>query len=377
MRSREVALGEIAGPVTRIAKDRISLPVYSISKHDGFVRSDEYFKKQVHSTDTSSYKIVQPGDFAFSPIHLDEGSIALASQPGLISPMYKVFEVDRSRCDAEYLIRALKSPKFIRIYGNLGDGSVHRRRSVSFDRLLEVRLPLPSLAEQRRIAAILDKADALRRKRQRALELLDGLTQSIFMEMFPKNATLKPISALCDVSSGSTPRREDPAHFNGTVPWVKTGEVSGGLINETEEHVTEQGAKSARLRLYAPGTVLIAMYGQGATRGRVGILGVEATINQACAAIVPRFGLNSTFLFCQLKLNYQELRALGRGGNQPNLNGDLIKKFPIIAPPIEQQLKFTAVIDQIERRIQAMRSSLSTIETAFSSLQQRAFAGQL
>jgi type I restriction enzyme, S subunit len=113
-------IGDIARLVDRPTSAE-NLPVYSISKHRGFVRSDEYFNKKVHSEDTSSYRSVAPGDFAFSPIHLDEGSIALAEQAGLISPMYRVFEVDAEACDRSYIIRILKSPPMVARYNTLGD----------------------------------------------------------------------------------------------------------------------------------------------------------------------------------------------------------------------------------------------------------------
>jgi type I restriction enzyme, S subunit len=192
-----------------------------------------------------------------------------------------------------------------------------------------------------------------------------------------KRETKRPIGSVCEVSSGSTPRRDDDSNFGGDIPWVKTTEVKGSLITKTEERVTEQGVASARLRLYPKGTVLVAMYGQGVTRGKAGILGIDSTVNQACAALIPSSEINSIFLLHQLKQNYELLRGLGRGGNQPNLNGQLVRDFEILVPSMTQQLCFVSTIEKIESQIRIMNRSLAASETFFSSLQYRAFSGQL
>ena len=211
-----VRLGEFATPVTRVRQNGDAPPVLSISKHEGFVRSSEYFKKVVHSQDLSKYKLVTPGDFAFSPIHLDEGSIGLASEAGLISPMYRVFKIDPEACFRDYLIRILKSDQMVALYGTLGDGSVHRRRSVPWERLRELEVPLPPLGEQKRIAGVLDQADALRRLRARALDKLNTLGEAIFQEMFgdfPNGQALENFPTLgeflLDVKNGISRRAND------------------------------------------------------------------------------------------------------------------------------------------------------------------------
>ena len=179
-----VKLGDIARPTTERAGPRSSAPVYSVTKHEGFIRSDEYFKKQVFSRDLSNYKLVREGHFAYATIHLDEGSIGIAPEDGLVSPMYTSFAVDADLVCIYYLIRFLKSSRALASYPRLGKGSAERRRSISFARLAELNVPLPSVDKQRRIAAILDKADELRTNRRQAISHLDALTQSLFHSMF-------------------------------------------------------------------------------------------------------------------------------------------------------------------------------------------------
>lgn len=176
-----VPLGEVVSPVSGRAGAR-ELPVYSVTKHSGFVPSADYFKKQVFSQDLSSYKVVEKGQFAYATIHLDEGSIGIAPEACIISPMYTVFSVDQSRVDAGYLIRLMKSPAAVAQYSRLGRGTAERRKSIPLEALGRLGVPLPPLPEQRRIAAILDEADALRAlsavQENRQGELLDSFFDS-------------------------------------------------------------------------------------------------------------------------------------------------------------------------------------------------------
>lgn len=180
----EVPLGELIRPAGRKAGAEADLPVYSVTKHAGFVPSLEYFKKQVFSRDTEGYKLVERGDFAYATIHLDEGSVGIAPERALISPMYTVFSADACSIDPSYLIRFLKSPRALAHYPQLGRGAIHRRKAISLAALGSLMVPLPSLDEQRRIAAILDHADELRAKRRQAFNLLDSLTEASFLAIF-------------------------------------------------------------------------------------------------------------------------------------------------------------------------------------------------
>ena len=154
------AIGSFAKQVKRVNDRNSSVAdVYSVTKYDGFVRSLDYFKKQVFSRDLSSYKIVRKGEFAYSTIHLDEGALGLLNdEEALISPMYTTFEVDES-VDRQYLAYLLRSPNLINQYGLIGQGSVNRRKSIPFASLAELEVFTPPLPEQKKIAEILSGID--------------------------------------------------------------------------------------------------------------------------------------------------------------------------------------------------------------------------
>jgi type I restriction enzyme S subunit len=158
------------------------------------------------------------------------------------------------------------------------------------------------------------------------------------------------LKELARTSSGTTPSRNNKEYFeNGSIPWIKTGELLDNVIYDAEEYVTELALAKTSLKLLPIGTLLIAMYGQGQTRGRTGLLGISATTNQACFAIWPNPDVfDSNYLQYWFKYSYQRLRFLteGRGGNQPNLNGQVLNSEIIPLPPLPEQHRITAIIEE-------------------------------
>src|SRR5690606_30123815 len=235
---------------------------------------------------------------------------------------------------------------------------------------------------QEKIAAILDKADALRRKDQELLKKYDELAQAIFIDMFgdpvknEKGWEVKRLEELSDLSSGSTPSRAHDSYFEGNIPWVKTAEVKDDFIMDTEEKISEEALLKSSCRLYKPDSLIIAMYGQGKTRGQCALLKIEATTNQACCVVSNiRPEVSPIYLLKLFKILYHEFRDLGRGGNQPKLNVGILKAYKVIVPPLSLQEVFAkkiALINQLKAQANAEKS-----EELFQSLLQRAFKDEL
>lgn len=257
-------------------------------------------------------------------------------------------------------------------------------KHLSVKSIRDIGIPLPPLPEQKKIADILDRAEALRDKRRATLAQLDELTQFIFIEMFgdlvenPKRWDIMKIEDLAEVKTGGTPSRSIEGYWqNGTLPWVKTTEIRENIIYETEELISESGFQNSNATLIPQDSILIAMYGQGTTRGRTAKLGIQATTNQACAAVLPSDNYETDFLWTFLRLSYDTLRNLGRGGNQPNLNLSMIKDFKVYLPPLEEQKEFSKILAQIENIKKSHQQSLLEINSLFDSLSHEAFTGKL
>jgi len=151
------------------------------------------------------------------------------------------------------------------------------------------------------------------------------------------------ISEICLVSSGGTPLRTRSDYYTGDIPWIKTGEVVNNVIYDTEEKITETAVKESSAKLFPKGSLIIAMYGQGATRGRTAKLGIDASTNQACAVLhnIKNGEVLTDYLWIYLMNEYNNLRAMASGNNQPNLNLGMITSYRIQIPPIEIQKLIT------------------------------------
>jgi len=247
-----------------------------------------------------------------------------------------------------------------------------------------LKIPLPPLETQKQIVDLLDRAQALIDKRKEQIVLMDQLLQSLFYDMFgdpvtnPMGWPTSTLGAISEVKTGSTPSRKIDNYWNvENHYWVKTNEVNGTVIDTTDEMISDLALEKTSVSILPANTILIAMYGQGKTRGRVGILGIEATTNQACAALLPSQKINTSYLFNYLKMSYQVLRNLGRGGNQPNLNLSLVREFSIFLPPVNIQNTYADRVQKIEAQKEAMTVSLKELEDNFNSIMQRAFKGEL
>ncbi|RSI73022.1 Type I restriction modification DNA specificity domain protein [Streptococcus oralis] len=244
--------------------------------------------------------------------------------------------------------------------------------------LSKIIIPDFDITIQKEIAQTIHDLEHLILIRNKQIEKLADLVKSRFNEMFGDfHTTLFPkykIGEKFELSSGSTPSRDNKLYWDsGTINWVKTTEVINKEITETEEKITKFALENTSLKLFPVNTILIAMYGQGQTRGRSAILKVESTSNQACGAIFPNKIDNPVFIWHQLMLRYSELRELGRGGNQPNLNGQLIKNFELILPPLALQNEFADFIAQVDKSQLAIQKSLEELETLKKSLMQEYF----
>ncbi len=139
------------------------------------------------------------------------------------------------------------------------------------------------------------------------------------------------------ISAGGTPSRSNPSYWNGSIPWVTTTEVDWCIICQTSQKITEEGLRNSPAKLLRTGTLLMALYGQGKTRGKVAILGIEAATNQACSAISTHNSVSSQFVFHCLESKYEKIRNLSNIGNQENLNSALVRSILLPLPPTKAE----------------------------------------
>ena len=172
------------------------------------------------------------------------------------------------------------------------------------------------------------------------------------------------------ISSGGTPSRSKAEYWNGNIPWVKTAQIQNCIINEkdVDEWITEEGLKKSSAKIIPAGTILMAMYGQGKTRGQVGILNVEASINQACAAIELKNGINRDYIFQSLLAGYTRIRAMSNIGGQENLSAGLIKEIPITLLSLPEQKAIADILSTWDEAIEKNERLILAKEKRFKRL---------
>jgi len=160
-----------------------------------------------------------------------------------------------------------------------------------------------------------------------------------------------------DWGAGATPKRSNPKYYkNGTIPWIKTGELNDGYIKHSEEYITEEAIKETSVRMNKIGDVLIAMY--GATIGKLGILKIKATTNQACCACTPFNGVFNRYLFYYLLSQRENLKNKGEGGAQPNISKEKIVNYIFPLPPIAEQKRIVEKVDTIMNMLDELEKTI-------------------
>ena len=179
-------------------------------------------------------------------------------------------------------------------------------------------------------------------------EKLDGIERCIDDELpfeIPENWGWIRLGDIGDWSAGATPSRSHPEYYGGSIPWLKTGDLTDSYIKHIPESISDLGFSKTSVRLNPAGSVLIAMY--GATIGKLGILTFPSTTNQACCACKPVHGIDTLFLFYFLLSQRTAFIKRGEGGAQPNISKEKIISTYMPLPPLSEQLKIVSKIEEL------------------------------
>lgn len=219
----------------------------------------------------------------------------------------------------------------------------------------QIKIPLPPKAIQLKIVAecqIIDKE--VHKAYERIYELqeeIKGLVSNV------KGKKIK-LGDIYKISSGGTPSRKNSAYWiNGDIPWVTTTEVTNGIITSTNECITKSGLENSSAKIYPKDSLIIAMYGQGSTRGRTAKLGIDACTNQACAVLYEKkIEVETDFVWFYMQSQYENLRSISHGSVRPNLNANDITNYEIQLPPLAEQKTIVSKIQAIEDEIASFKA---------------------
>lgn len=255
------------------------------------------------------------------------------------------------------------------------------RKRISRGNLSKIKINTPPLLEQKRIAKILDRADQLRQKREKSLELADQFLRSVFLEMFgdpvinPKGWCIKKFDDLGAWSSGGTPSRKIPEYFMGDINWFSAGELNDRYVSKSNEKITEEAVKNSSAKIFPEGSLLIGMYDTAAFK--ISILKNDASSNQACACLIPNEKINIEWLYTFIDISKNYYLRFRRGVRQKNLNQGMIRNFDLPVPPKSLQDKFGNIAVQLQNIIEKKKKGKLILDNLFFSLSQKAFKGEL
>ena len=214
--------------------------------------------------------------------------------------------------------------------------------------LSKFTVPIGNLEDQKYKTRILDKTISIIHNKKQQLQEYDQLIKSRFVELFVDKYEKIQVSTKLRTTSGGTPKSDQSEYYaNGTIPWLTSGEVNQGRIEKTEKFITEKGLTNSSAKWIPKKSIVIAMY--GATAGKVGIIEMPTTTNQAVCAVLPHDEFIPEYLRFAFEYISDELAGKAVGGGQPNISQAIIKDSLIFNPPLEVQIRFSAFVQHVDK----------------------------
>ena len=339
------------------------------------------------------------------------------------------------KVNSKFIYYILQSQYFIQQFNNRKHGLIG---GVSVNDLAEIGFPLSPLAEQQRIVdrieSLFAKLDEAKEKAQAVVDSFETRRAAILHKAFTGELTAKwreehyatdntvlmdiknyssswsakekdllsreqaksevvvldnghkwircTIGAVGRVTNGSTPLRKEPKYWSGKIPWISSGEVRNNIIESSNECISEEGYANSSVKLLPIGTVLIAMIGEGKTRGQSAILNIEATINQNVAAIVVEHNcVLPYYIWYWLQMNYAKNREKGSGSGPQALNCQRVRELDFFVPSLKEQKEVVNILRKAlakeQQSKEAAEAVLDQIDLMKKSILARAFRGEM
>lgn len=370
--------------------------VLSVSGEYGCVNQIEHLGRSYAGSSVSNYHVVETGDIVYTKSPLKNAPYGIIKEnkgkAGIVSTLYAVYRTTDEANSAfldHYFSRDFNLNSYLQPIVRKG---AKNDMKVNNADVLGGEVWIPGRREQTKIADFLSSLDELIDVSNQKLIALQRHKKGLTQELFPAEGEALPrrrfpgfesasewntstLGAIADISSGGTPSRTKADYWGGDIPWITTTLVNFGRITTAKEFITENGLRNSSAKLFSKNTILMAMYGQGKTRGQVAILGIDAAINQACAAITLKSGMNTQFVFQYLAARYEQIRKISNSGGQENLSGELVKKIPVSYPDIDggEQQRIADCLYSVDELITAQAKKVDALRVHKKGLMQALF----
>ena len=395
-------LGAVATISTQKVGNNVCVPM-SITSGVGLVSQEEKFGRVIAGDSYKNYLLLKPNEFAYNKSatkEYPEGFLALYSGTALAAvpnSIFTCFRIKGESPDVRFLNYQFSDNlhgRWLRKFIQVG-ARAHGSLSINDSDLMALPVPVPSgatsIVEQQKIADCLGSLDELIAALARKVDALKTHKKGLMQQLFPREGEIRPrlsfpefqntgkwetktIGDIFETSAGGTPERSKLEYWNGSIPWVTTSLVDFNVISCAEEFITNEGLENSSAKMFPKHTVLVALIGQGKTRGKVAVLDCEASTNQNCAAILPTEAVIPNFTFLNLCGRYEEIRALSNTAGQGSLSQGLIRTLPFCFPKDKaEQQRIADCLTNFNTLITAATQELDTLKTHKKGLMQQLF----
>lgn len=338
----------------------------SVSQYDGVTPANGS-----RSESLVGYKVVEVNNLVINIMLAWMGGLGVSAHNGLVSPAYCVYKLQGDN-NPKYMHYLYKTPMYLAEFARHSTGVIPSRWRMYTDDFGQVLTLIPPRKEQDAMVEYLDaataKIDEAIAQQQRMINLLNerkqiiighavskGLHNDVLLKesgfdwigLIPSHwKVIKTSYVFTHIGSGTTPSsgREDYYSEDGFY-FLQTGDLNDGYIKDTSRKITEKALKEVGLKVYPKGSLVIAMY--GATIGKLGILDIDTTVNQACCVLPETPSMDTRYAFYLFSAAKNDLIQQSKGGGQPNISQDTIRNERIIVPPLKEQIEIAKFIDSV------------------------------
>ncbi|MCT3109346.1 restriction endonuclease subunit S [Lactococcus lactis] len=378
-------LGHILHEFSNKSKKENEFPVLSSTNNGMEIRNG-----RVSGSSNIGYKIISNGTLVLSPQNLWLGNININDiGEGVVSPSYKTFNIVNVK--SEFIAPFLRTPKMLENYKNSStQGASVVRRNLEIESFYQISLLLPRIEEQEKVGSFFKILDQLISLQEQKIALLREQKKGFLQKLFPKAGAKVPelrfagfdgdweerrLGSHSEILTGGTPKTSIRKYWEPrTVPWMSSGEVNKGRVNKTDNFISDEGLCNSSARWVKENSVLIALAGQGKTRGTVAINTIPITTNQSLAAIVPDESLYYEFIYQNLIKRYDELRMISSGdGTRGGLNKKIVSDIIVPFSNKDEQIKIGASFKKIDMLIMLHKHKMENLKEQKKGLLQMMF----
>lgn len=364
----KVRFDEIAENITdRIDKPKESGLEYYIGLEH--LDTDQIRIKGFGSTDDveATKFLCKKGDIIFGKRNAYLRKVAVTDRDAVVSAHSMVIRPKGNLIVPDFLPCFMQSSAFWKTAHAISEGSMSP--TIKWKTLAKQEFWIPSIEEQKKISEVLWAIEENAEKNQKLMDMKKTLKEGLLNKLMikgighfyfkdslfgkiPEEWDIKTIKQICDVKTGGTPSTKNQDYWGGDIPWMSSGEIHNQFIYDTDKKITEKGMSSSNAKLLPPNSVMIALNGQGKTRGTVAVIKTPTTCNQSLACLIPyKNSIDYLYLYYNLQNRYLEIRNYTGGKGREGLNLSIIKNIKIPVPPLDEQRKIANMLTALDKSI--------------------------